>query len=370
MLGTIYKAHWGSEGEREPASIKRFVTLLGKPGILSPKVKDFRVYAHLFDEILDAYVITLAAEKMLAVSEQDFHERLCETDLPRLINAIVDDIYPLEYHGIARVHQMRHGADGAGVAMEERDIIFENSLLLCQQGLVYRDFSSAVSAGDPGRLKHILSVWTTQLHGTSNINYPREMLHLMACLTKIWTPEMQNIWMQNCLVNPSGERGKWMADDLFGEYVVREIKAKINPSTNVLSDRHLCETIASQVMSLYACKKTMARECCSRNYGIRSTELSTSFDVAHLTRTLLEETIARFTPNRVRNEQGTDYWSAPDLLSVGAAKLASGIPLKKYRERARYFWISGGYMDSESYDMEDEDSGLLDDEDLNMDDLL
>lgn len=159
--------------------------------------------------------------------------------------------------------------------------------------------------------------------------------------------------MRNCLVNPSGEKGKWMLDDLFGEYVVREIKLKINPSTNIRSDKHLCEVIGSQVMSLFACKKTMARECKSRNYGTRSTALSTSFDVLYLTRTLLEEGVGRFTPNRVLDEDGIEYRSVPDLLSDGARKLAAGFSLEMYKKRARYHWISGGGL--EDGDSEDEE---------------
>ena len=367
ILGTIYKAHWGSEEGREPAFISRFVKLLGKPGILSPKVKDFRSYAQLFDQILDSYIIPIAAEKVKAVSEHDFHQPLGDTNWPRLIEAIVEDIFPAD-HGIARVHRMRYGSDWVEVPLVEHDLPFEKFLLLCQQGLVYRDYSAAISTGDTGRLKHILSIWTTQLHGTANTNYPRELIHLMGCLTKIWTPEMRDIWMRNCLVNPPGEKGKWMPDDLFGEYVVREIKLKVNPSTNIRSDRHLREIVGSQVMSLFACKKAMVRECKSQHYGTRSTALSTSFDVLYHTRTLLEEGVGRFTPNRAHDENGAEYLSVSDLLSDGARKLATGVPLNMYKERARYHWISGSGLEDDE-DSEDREVDPLG-EGSSLDDIL
>src|SRR5437660_12292793 len=109
-----------------------------------------------------------------------------------------------------------------------------------------------------------------------------------------------------------------MPDDLFGKYIVREIKLKVNPSMNIHSDKHLCEIIGTQVMSLFACKKSMARECKSQDYGTRSTALSMSFDVSYLTRTLLDKGVGRFTPNRVRDENRTEYCSVSDLLSDGA----------------------------------------------------
>lgn len=372
MLGTIYRAHWGDEDAREPASIKRFAKMLGKPAIIAPKPKDFRAYDRFFNDMLDAYVIAFAAEMLGADTVELFHQRLRDTDWRMLIKEMVESIFPVT-EGLSVVRRMRtNGEDGEDIALQDRDVLHENLKLFLQQGLPYRDFSTAVKAGDSGRLEHIIRLWATQLHGTQNINYPRELVHMLACFEKIWSPEMRDLWRHNCLVNPSGRRGAWMPDDLFGEYVVREIKAKIHPSSNSMSDKHLTQTISRQVMSLYASKVTMRRECRAHDYGQHSTLVRSSVDVAHMTRTLLKEEVGIFKPGRYRDE-GRDkpYWEAHDLLGTGAVKLASGLPLQRYKLRARFNW-SAGDSSSDDIDIDDPRSrgGGLDGLEASLDDLL
>lgn len=174
---------------------------------------------------------------------------------------------------------------------------------------------------------------------------------MLACFEKIWSPEMRDIWRHNCLVNPSGRKGAWVPDDLFGKYVVREIKAKIHPSSNLMSDQHLTETISCQVMSLHASKATMHCECRTQDYGQHFTLLRSSNNVAHMVRTLLKEEVGIFKPGRFQDEErNIPYWQAQDLLGTGAAKLASGAPLRDYKQPARFNWCASGSPDDPDVD--------------------
>lgn len=342
--------------------------MLGKPTITSPKPKDFRTYNQFFNELLDAHVITLAAELMFCKSVEDFHESLRTSDWRALIFSIVDIIIPLE-HGFSAVRRLRCDQEGEPIAAHGRDITHENFVLFVQQGLVYRDFDTAVSAGDTGRIEHILSIWTTQLHGTQNINYPREMVHLMACLQKVWSPTLRDLWRRNCLVNPTGKIGAWVPDDLFGEYVDREIKAKIHPSSNRQSDVHLREIISCQVMSLYASKITMHREFRAKNYGQSSTLVRSSYDVAHMVCTLIKEGAGVNSGPRFENGGGHQYWQANDMLGTGTLKVATGVPLKDYKARARFNWHTYG-LDDPLDDGEEDEGGAGLGPHTNFDDLL
>lgn len=155
MLGTIYKAHWGEEDGRQPASIKHFVKMLGKPTITTPKSKDFRTYGQFFDDMLDAYVITFASEALRADTVELFHQHLKHTDWCVLINDMVNVIFPAT-EGLSAVRRMRISGDGEDIALEDHDVLHENMKLFLQQGLPYKDFSATVKVGDSGHLEHII----------------------------------------------------------------------------------------------------------------------------------------------------------------------------------------------------------------------
>lgn len=54
-----------------------------------------------------------------------------------------------------------------------------------------------------------------------------ECLHPTTCLNKLWSNELVEFWMQNCLINPSGKKMGWMPCDYLEEYVVREVKTNV-----------------------------------------------------------------------------------------------------------------------------------------------
>lgn len=369
LLGTIFKAHWGNEDGRDPATIKRFINMMGKSGMVSPKIKDFRAYDNFFNDLLDGYIIALGANMCNVGSVEDLARALKETDWERLIADMVDRIYP-PGGGLTLVRSLRKDTtSGEALPDAQRDALFENYILLLSQGLPYRDFSAAVKAGDPGRIEHILSFWTSQLHGTRNINYPREFIHVMSCIRKIWSPELLDLWRRNSLVNPTGRAGGWMCDDLFGEYVVREIKAKIHESSNLASDSHLRLIIACQVMSLFAAKRSMMRECRTKS-SAHSTKMDSASDVKHIATALIGEGIPVLTLGRMKDEvRDKGFWQAIDLIGDGVAKLATGIPLSKYKAQARYTWYSTSGGVAEDEDEEDEDRADFG-EDATLDDLL
>lgn len=80
--------------------------------------------------------------------------------------------------------------------------------------------------------------------GTGLKNYPQEMIHLVACLLKIWGADLREMWLNNCLVNMVGRKGAFLPLDLFCEYVIRELKKRKNPTSNLLSSDYWSQTIA------------------------------------------------------------------------------------------------------------------------------
>lgn len=136
-----------------------------------------------------------------------------------------------------------------------RDLIFENNVLFLRDALVYREYEDAVSSGDTGRIERVLKYWTVMYQGTQLANYPQEMIHLMACLLKVWGEDLRNLWLDNCLVNMMGRKGAYLPLDLFCEYVVRELKKRKNPTSNLISGAYWERTLARQIMVMLASRQ-------------------------------------------------------------------------------------------------------------------
>ena len=71
------------------------------------------------------------------------------------------------------------------------DVIRENSLLLVSYGLLYLDFDDACHKGYSGQIEQCFQVLAILIQGIRKSNYAGELIHLVACLKKIWGLEMR-----------------------------------------------------------------------------------------------------------------------------------------------------------------------------------
>src|SRR5579859_3666714 len=127
---------------------------------------------------------------------------------------------------------------------EQRDVPHENITLFLHHGLLMRNFTMACRDRDSGHMVISLRYFAVWFQDSRLHNYARETLHLIACLDEYWSPRYKQWWMDNCLVNPSGKAGGFMACDYLSEYVVREAKAMFPNNANEETLRYHRETIS------------------------------------------------------------------------------------------------------------------------------
>lgn len=165
---------------------------------------------------------------------------------------------------------------------DERDRVYENAMLFLQHGLVYRDFCDATRYGDSGRVKNCLTFFMLWFQGSKYGNYAGELLHLVACLNHVWSADMRESWYQNVLVNFSGSEKGFLAADLLGEFVVREIKAWKTPTISRAGGEHLRTTMAPQVLLCSRIRDTVSREIGATQYYKHSSTVNASSRTAYL----------------------------------------------------------------------------------------
>lgn len=80
--------------------------------------------------------------------------------------------------------------------------------------------------------------------GTNHHKYTTYLLEMIAILELESSPELKLLFLQNWLVNPSGEAGKWQAGDLLQEHLNLELQEFMSRK-NLAWDSHFMRDIAS-----------------------------------------------------------------------------------------------------------------------------
>ena len=76
---------------------------------------------------------------------------------------------------------------------KRRDIIYKNALILLNIGLLYLDFADACREEYSARIEKCIRCFAVVFLGSYAKNYAGEMLHLTACLKKLWNPEFKYV---------------------------------------------------------------------------------------------------------------------------------------------------------------------------------
>ena len=162
---------------------------------------------------------------------------------------------------------------------EQRHVPHENIILFLHHGLLMRNFTMACRDRDSGHMVISLRYFAVWFQDSRLHNYARETLHLIACLDEYWSPRYKQWWMDNCLVNPSGKAGGFMACDYLSEYVVREAKAMFPNNANEETLRYHRETISPHMFFFIAVREKMMEQMEALTFGSHSSIADNSTDV-------------------------------------------------------------------------------------------
>jgi hypothetical protein len=185
-------------------------------------------------------------------------------------------------------------------------MVYENILLFAQQGMVLRTFGRAMRTGDSGIVTDCLAYFTVWFQATNKKNYARETIHWMACIKKLWSPEMKVFWMENCLVNPSGKAEGWVACDFLGEYIVGQVKKMMHPNQTPAISNLLYNYISLLIIPFLDVRRKMLNECDVPFSTTHSTKKSTRFEVANIVKRVLEEGFLTMVAGRTAPKEDVD----------------------------------------------------------------
>lgn len=325
VLNLLFHVHMGDSSD-ESSLAKWFITLKRDSNIFGTgkrrTIKDFRACNQLFNHVLDAHVLAIVATKLevyscaelcKALEQRNWQTEFKKTDAP---------VLDLNY-----IEGLR--------SSDERDRVYENAILFLQHGLIYRDFSDAIRHGDSGRIKNCLTFFMLWFQGSKFSNYAGELLHLAASLNHLWSRDMRESWYRNVLVNFSGSEKSFMAADLLGEFVVREIKSWKTATVTSAGGEYLRTIMAPQVLLCSRIRDKISREIGATQYYKHSTSVDAWYDVRTVANSLLNDRVFTFTFERSLPPRSATPSEVGDLYSTGVDRIWAGRVIEKYIKKRK-----------------------------------
>lgn len=318
VLNSLFRTHLGTSEDQ--SGLSNWMIWLKRDSKIyttSPKgtIKDFRACDQLFNHVLDGHILAAMATEVGAADCFELDQILQKINWRKAIKSLQQ-----KYHSPTLISDQRE-------ELGHRNIPYENAVLFLQHGLVYCEFSDAVRHGDTGRVELALKIFAIWFQATSNSNYASELLHIVACLKSLWTPDFKGFWLDNCLVNISGSPHGFMPCDQLGEYIVREIKSLIHHNRTLPNDLYLRQTLSRLVMDLLFVRRQMLRTTEATDYYQHSSIVNASSDVRMVADTLLRS--KTFDKSNL-GQSGSNLTTVSDLFGIGAMKIWNGQVIYDY----------------------------------------
>lgn len=189
------------------------------------QTKYFHHSDDFFRTVIEALVVSLCMHTAGRQTIHAFQDWVGKSDWPTLISTVES-----QHLGIFKVHSIRAKASirsrkDAAVALLEkkqvwvdrgeqqpepkwnaiekellldfsrkhRNVVRENALLLLSSGLLYLDFVDACRKGYSGRVEKCIACLAIIYQDSNAKNYSTELLHLVACLKKLWKQDLRYI---------------------------------------------------------------------------------------------------------------------------------------------------------------------------------
>jgi len=222
MIHMIYLTHMGSSDGRDPASLWKFVKMLGRTEI-SAKCPNLNAAHDLLTQASDAHIFAALIEWC---GVADFNSQVSEIVASgrwrTQVEEMVADWLQLNTvdvlrrkatsEAIQRLHETQNvtsqirsavrrkkltKSDIESETLNHRDIVFDTTILFLIHSLIYIDFHDAIRIGDSGQVEKSLNIATVMFQGSgsSKSNYRNLTLDLKASRVKEWTPEMHELWL-------------------------------------------------------------------------------------------------------------------------------------------------------------------------------
>jgi hypothetical protein len=378
FMDAIFRCQMGRTDGRDPGSLARFITVLGRSGV-SEKIPDFNACKRFILQMFDGYIlaayITLADEQCIAMKQgrvrtaSDLKQAVEKLNWKQLTEELVRRFFAMTKTRhlrekaitiVTKSYQERRQEimdkpkqDRTAEeilfctakfrdkfikeeSLKHRDIVYENALLFIQQALVFKDFDRALRHGESGRLERLLEMALIMCAGCGKSNYYAELMEQQIDRSVCWTPEHAYIDLNNCLVNIAGKDGKFLARDEFNEHINDIVASVANPRDTWQSLNFHRQVLPRSMMLLKTVRDVIPIEAGAAVLGTRHSRVQDAQDIERIAHLLVQDKIFINTPGRFRSGSGEIKMpinESVDAFLLGSEEIIQGKMFQKIMKK-------------------------------------
>ncbi|KAJ6478102.1 hypothetical protein C8R47DRAFT_1051332 [Mycena vitilis] len=342
-LERILSTHWGktaTNSEREDMSSFYFINTILKRKIKDVKRPDYYptqnfIFDTLRAEIIDCWKIHLGRDDLNA----HFTENPIEIeDLIKLAQGLVALYLTTTASEMARDGYTHHGftvgdpwptkpvdEDAMDVDdPEERprgDAVLANTILRLRDSMLHYEFQYAVSDGDIGRAMNVMaasSVWTFTFPGCGKNKYANELLEIACNFEYEYSPELQDLTLDNWLCKLVKDGGLFFPMDQMQEHNIKLLKKASERRDTSFGDSFYQDIISYNIRAFSKASEVMKSAVGIGKTGAKHRRKKKEAAMKELARALHERQLHKFRAGRDFGHRANDDFEA------GYVKLEGG----------------------------------------------
>ncbi|KAI1287526.1 hypothetical protein EDD11_010341 [Mortierella claussenii] len=231
-----------------------------------------------------------------------------------------------------------------------KDTSSANATLFLRDMMLYMEFSSAIRAGDIGRIEEVLRWLTIIFQAGSTAKYANELLHLHCGMRYAWDENTKHAILSSMLVNKLGKRYGWKPTDQYQEHNNRSIKHVHHGKGRNAAFDVLRERVSTNIETFDIVKTCMEKQFQAPSNKRKHAAVSAETDIHRILKTLSDNGILGQDPESIAR-QDPKTRAVKNLFTDGVIKLQDGKRISSFISRHTN-GNQGGDPEPESADTE------------------
>ncbi|KAJ7083313.1 hypothetical protein B0H15DRAFT_952006 [Mycena belliarum] len=201
------------------------------------------------------------------------------------------------------------------------DAVLANTILRLRDSMLHYEFQHAVSDGDIGRAMNVMAVWTFTFPGCGKNKYANELLEITCNFEYEYSPELQDVTLDNWLCKLVKDGGVFFPMDQMQEHNIKLLKKASERRDTSFGDSFYQDIISYNIRSFAKASEVMKFAVGIGKTGGKHKRKQKEAAMKELARALHERQLHKFRAGRDFGHRANDDFEAGYIKLEGGQEI-------------------------------------------------